>query len=142
VSQPTAADLSWLLNDFAVRVPEVLHAVAVSADGLVVAATSSLPQDRADQLGAVASGLVSLLAGAARLFGTDPVASNLTEMNGAFMFSMQVSDGASLLVLASRECDIGQVSFEMAELINQVGPALTPAARERFLHVQRGAAMG
>ena len=125
------SNIDWLLNDFASRVPGVTHAVGVSADGLLVAATRSLPPDGADQLAAIASGLVSLLSGAARLLSAQPVASNLTEMNGAFMFSMAVSDGASLLVVADHTCDIGQVSYEMAELINKVGPALTPAARSR-----------
>lgn len=129
MTQPSVTDLDWILNDFAARVPHVVHAVAVSADGLLVAATKGLPTDQADQLAAIASGLVSLLAGAARLFEAEPVISNLTELNGGFVFSMAVSSGASLLVLASRECDIGQVSFEMAEMVNQVGPALTPAAR-------------
>ena len=46
---------------------------------------------------------------------------------------MAVSDGASLLVFAERECDIGQVSYTMAELINQVGASLTPTARSRML---------
>ena len=126
-------NIDWLVNDFASRVPGVIHAVGVSADGLLVAATRSLPSEGADQLAAIASGLVSLLSGAARLLGAQPVSSNLTEMNGKFMFSMAVSDGASLLVVADRGCDIGQVSYEMAELINKVGPALTPAARARTI---------
>ena len=83
----------------------------------------------ADQLAAVAAGLVSLLAGAARLLEAGGVVSNLTELDGGFMFSMAVSSGASLLVLASRQCDIGTVSYEMTELINKVGPLLTPATR-------------
>lgn len=127
------SNIDWLLNDFADRVTGVTHAVAVSADGLLIAATRSLASGGGDQLAALASGLVSLLSGAARLLSAQPVASNLTEMNGAFMFSMAVSDGASLLVVADRGCDIGQVSYEMAELINKVGPALTPAARSRNL---------
>lgn len=124
-------NIDWLLNDFADRVTGVTHAVGVSADGLLVAATRSLAGGGGEQLAAIASGLVSLLSGAARLLSSQPVASNLTEMNGAFMFSMAVSDGASLLVVADHTCDIGQVSYEMAELINKVGPALTPAARSR-----------
>lgn len=127
------SDIDWLLNDFATRVTGVTHAVGVSADGLLVAATRSIPQGGAEQLAAIASGLVSLLSGAARLLSAQPVVSNLTEMNGTFMFSMAVSDGASLLVFADNSCDIGQVSFEMAELINKVGPALTPAARSRTI---------
>ena len=127
------SNIDWLLNDFASRVTGVTHAVGVSADGLLVASTRSLESGGADQLAAIASGLVSLLSGAARLLSAQPVASNLTEMNGAFMFSMAVSDGASLLVVADHTCDIGQVSYEMAELANKVGPALTPAARSRTI---------
>ncbi len=126
-------ELDWLLNDFTERVPHVTHAVAVSSDGLVVAATRALSNDRADQLAAVASGLVSLLASAARLLQAGLVVSNLTEMDGGFMFSMAVSSGASLLVLASRQCDIGRVSYEMTELINKVGPVLTPDTRSGSL---------
>jgi predicted regulator of Ras-like GTPase activity (Roadblock/LC7/MglB family) len=126
-------NLDWLLNDFTRRVPQVVHALAVSADGLVVAADDGLAEEYADQLAAVAAGLVSLLAGAAKLLGSAPVHSNLTELGGGFLFSMAVSDGASLLVYATRECDIGQVSYAMAELINQVGPSLTPTARARML---------
>lgn len=122
-------DLDFLLNDFVTRVPEVAHAVAVSADGLILAATRSLPADSTDQLAAVGSGLVSLLRGAAGFFHAGRVISNVTEMDGGFMFSMSVSSGASLLVLASRECDIGRVGHELADLINRVGPALSPRHR-------------
>lgn len=122
-------DLDFLLNDFATRVPKVAHAVAVSADGLVLAATSSLPAESRDQLAAVGSGLVSLLRGAAGFFHAGQVISNVTEMDGGFMFSMSVSSGASLLVLAARDCDIGLVGHELVELINRVGSALTPDRR-------------
>ena len=43
-------DLGWLLANFADRVPGVAHAIAVSADGLLLAASRDLPRDRADQL--------------------------------------------------------------------------------------------
>ncbi|TCO54045.1 roadblock/LC7 domain-containing protein [Actinocrispum wychmicini] len=130
MTQP-GLDIDSLLNDFAERVPGVTHVVGVSADGIVVAAARSLDVAGAEQLAAIASGLVGLLAGAARLLAAAPVVSNLTELKDIFLLSMAVSDGASLLVAASRNCDIGQVSYEMAELINKVGPALTPAARNR-----------
>jgi hypothetical protein len=128
-------NLDWLLNDFAHRVPGVMHALAVSADGIVVAASPDLAEDQADQLAAVAAGLVSLLAGAARLLEAESAAvrSNLTELGEGFLFSMAVSDGASLLVYAARESDIGQISYAMAELINKVGATLTPVARARML---------
>ncbi|HEY1177988.1 MAG TPA: roadblock/LC7 domain-containing protein, partial [Phytomonospora sp.] len=38
-------DLGWLLAGFADRVPGVAHAVAVSADGLLLASSRDLPRD-------------------------------------------------------------------------------------------------
>ncbi|ADD42520.1 roadblock/LC7 domain-containing protein [Stackebrandtia nassauensis] len=122
-------DLDFLLDDLVKRVPNVTHIIAVSADGLLVARNESLPVNDADRLAAIGSGLVSLLNGAARSLQADPVVSNLTELHGGYMFSMSVSSGASLLALASHGCDIGQVGHELAELINKIGPALTPRAR-------------
>ncbi|WP_419998960.1 roadblock/LC7 domain-containing protein [Streptomyces boninensis] len=128
MSTPPAADLSWLLNDFASRLPEVTHAIAVSVDGLAIAHTE-MHQDDADRLAAIASGIVNLLNGAAQLIETDPVEHSLTAMEGGYMFSMAVSSGASLLVTTTRDADIGEVSYVMSELINQVGDALTPEVR-------------
>ncbi len=129
-------ELGWLLDNFADRTPDISHAIAISADGLMVAATRALPGDRADQLAATGSGLVSLLRGAARFFDAGAVISNVTQMDGGFMFSMAFSDGASLLVLAAPTCDVGQVSYEMTELANRIGEALTPAIRAAALAAQ------
>jgi uncharacterized protein len=122
-------DLGWLLDNFAGRTPDVSHAIAISTDGLVLAHTRALPRDRADQLAATGSGLVALLAGAARFFDAGHVVSNVTQLEGGFMFCMAFSDGASLLVLASSSCDVGKVSYEMTELANRIGDALAPAVR-------------
>lgn len=65
-TQSKPSQFGWLVNDFAERVTGVAHAVVVSADGLLLTASSRLPVDRADQLAAVASGLISLTSGAAR----------------------------------------------------------------------------
>jgi uncharacterized protein len=134
-------EVGWLLDGLRERVPHVVHAVAVSADGLLIAKTRDLPVDRADILSAVASGLVSLLAGAARAW-EGGVISNLTELSVGYMFSMAVDSGASLLVLAGREVDVGAVSFEMSALIDKVGPALTAAARDGLPTVAAATAGG
>ena len=127
-------DLGWMLDSFADRVIDVSHAIAISADGLLVAAPRDLPPDRADQLAATGSGLVSLLRGAAGFFDAGVVISNVTQLEGGFMFSMAFNDGASLLVLAAPTCDVGQVSYEMTDLVNRIGDALTPAARASLAH--------
>lgn len=122
-------DLNYLLNDFVARVPHVSHVIAVSAEGLLIARDDRLPQEQGEVLSAIASGLVSLLAGAARSLQADPVNSNLTQTQDGFLFSMSVAGGASLMVLADKGCDIGRVGHELAKFINQVGPALTPRPR-------------
>lgn len=123
------ADLSWILSDFARRIPEVTSSRAVSVDGLALAYTG-VERDDADRLAAIASGAVNLLSAAAQLTKTDPVEHSLTAMEGGYMFSMAVSTGASLLVTTNRDADIGEVSYMMSELINQVGDSLSPQVRE------------
>ena len=60
--------LDWLVSNFAREVGGVSHAILVSVDGLLIAASERLPKERADQLAAVSSGLASLANGAAQLF--------------------------------------------------------------------------
>ena len=126
------SQFGWLVSDFANRVPGVAHAIVVSADGLLVAASNRLPVDRADQLAAVASGLISLTQGAARCFEAGSVRETVVEMERGVMLVMSISDGSSLAVLANPRCDIGQVAYEMALLVDRVGRTLTPELRARL----------
>jgi predicted regulator of Ras-like GTPase activity (Roadblock/LC7/MglB family) len=123
-------EYGWLINDFASRVPGVAHAVAVSADGLLLAASDDLASDRADQLAAVACGLVSLADGAAQCFDAGNVNETIVEMDGGTMLLMSISDGSSLVALADPAEDVGQIAYEMALLVDRVGRTLTPAARD------------
>ncbi|MFD9888082.1 roadblock/LC7 domain-containing protein [Amycolatopsis sp. NPDC059027] len=122
-------DYGWLINDFVERVPGVAHGVAVSADGLLLAASDTLPDDRADQLAAVSCGLVSLTDGAARCFEAGNVNETIVEMDAGTMLLMAISDGSCLCVLADPRHDIGQIAYEMALLVDRVGQMLTPEAR-------------
>jgi predicted regulator of Ras-like GTPase activity (Roadblock/LC7/MglB family) len=124
-----ATDFDWLINDFVDRVPGVAHGVTVSADGLLLTASEGLPEERADQLAAVACGLVSLTEGAARCFEAGNVNETIVEMDGGSMVLMSISDGSSMAVLAEPNCDIGQVAYEMARLVDRVGEVLTPELR-------------
>jgi predicted regulator of Ras-like GTPase activity (Roadblock/LC7/MglB family) len=122
-------DLNWLITDFAGRVPAVAHAIVVSADGLPLAFSDGFPKDRADQLAAVTSGLTSLTQGAARVFEGGPGTQTIVEMRRGVLLVMAISDGSSLAVLASDDCDMGLVAYEMALLVDRVGRALTPEPR-------------
>lgn len=131
---PTMQDMGWLLNNFANSVAGIAHVVAVSADGLLLASSRDLPADRADQLAAIASGVVSLTEGASRMFNAGDVQQTIIEMDSGYLFLMSVSDGSSMGVLAARSCDVGQVGYEMALLVERVGAALTPTPRETVSH--------
>jgi len=122
-------DLNWLVTGFTARVADVAHAVVVSADGVPLALSEYLPESFAEQLAAITSGLVSLMQGAARIFEAGLPTQALVEMEGGLMFVMAISDGSSLAVLASAECDTDLVSYEMTLLVEAVGDVLTPAAR-------------
>jgi uncharacterized protein len=117
----TESELGWLVSSFTREVPGVAHAVMVSADGLMVAASDGLPRDRADQLSAMAAGLSSLTTGAAHLFTAGRVVQSVIEMERGFLLLMSIGDGSHLAVLAAQGCDIGLVGYEMTLLVDRVG---------------------
>ncbi len=121
--------LDWLVSNFAREVPGVAHAVLVSVDGLLMAASEHLPPERADQLAAVASGLASLAGGAAQLFDGGQVLQSVVEMQHGYLLLMQVGDGSHLATLASTSCDIGQIGYEMAVLVERVGNVVQSSRR-------------
>jgi hypothetical protein len=126
---PHDNSLDWLVSSFAREVPGVSHAVLVSADGLLVAASEHLPTDRADQLAAVSSGLASLSTGAASLFDGGQVLQSVVEMENGYLLLMRVGDGSHLATLAATSCDIGQVGYEMAILVERVGGQVRSSRR-------------
>jgi predicted regulator of Ras-like GTPase activity (Roadblock/LC7/MglB family) len=124
--------VDWLVDAFVERVPGVGNAVVVSSDGLLLAMSRGLDRAAGDQLAAVTSGLASLTAGASRVFDGGPVAQTVVEMHAGYLFVTTISDGSQLAVLASVDADIGQVGYEMAQLVQRVGTSLTPELRARL----------
>lgn len=121
--------LDWLVTSFAQEVPGVAHGVLVSADGLLMAASRALPLDRAEQLAAVTAGLASLSVGVAGLFEGGSVLQSVVEMERGYLLLMAVGDGSYLAALTNHSCDIGQVGYEMALLVERAGTALQASAR-------------
>jgi predicted regulator of Ras-like GTPase activity (Roadblock/LC7/MglB family) len=119
----------YLLDQLCDHVPGISHALAVSSDGLLIAASRDLARDHADSLSAFTSGLSSLTSGAANLMAAAPVEQSTVEMAGGYLIVMAIGDGSILTVLAEKSCDLGQVTYEMATLINRSGAALTPDLR-------------
>ena len=122
-------DLDWLITDFTARVADVAHAVVVSADGVPLAVSEGIPPFFADQLAAITAGLVSLMQGAARIFAAGQPTQALVEMEGGLLLVKAISDGSSLAILASPDCDTDLVAYEMTRMVEAVGEVLTPAVR-------------
>jgi predicted regulator of Ras-like GTPase activity (Roadblock/LC7/MglB family) len=129
---PEASNVNWLVSNFVERVPGVTEAIVVSADGLPMAKSRGLDRDAADRFAAVASGLIGLAYGAAGRFGGGRVNEVIVEMEHAFIFVTGISDGSCLAVVASVNCDVGLVGYEMALLVERVGPVLTPQLRDEL----------
>lgn len=122
-------DLNWLVNDFTNRVTDVAHAAVVSADGVPLALSEDIPQEAVEEFAAITAGLASLMAGAARIMSAGRPTQALVEMEAGLLVIMTISDGSSLTVLASPECDTDLVAYEMTLLVEAVGEALTPELR-------------
>src|SRR5215210_8571737 len=121
--------LDWVVSKFVDSVPSAAHAILVSADGLLMAKSFLLPDERAEQVAAVSSGLASLAVGAARLFEGGAVLQTVVEMQNGFLLLMSVGDGSHLAVLTHIAADIGQVGYEMALLVERVGQMIQAQAR-------------
>jgi predicted regulator of Ras-like GTPase activity (Roadblock/LC7/MglB family) len=121
--------LDGVLNQLAERIPGVAHAIAVSGDGLRLGATSSLGDERADQLAAIASGIVSLGVGAAKVLEAGGVVYHMLVMAEGVLVVQAVADGTSLAALARPDADTSMVAYELATLATRIGGAITPDRR-------------
>ncbi|RKN42026.1 roadblock/LC7 domain-containing protein [Micromonospora endolithica] len=124
-----SADLDWLLDELVERVPPARQAVVLSADGLLLGASTGPDRSDAEHLCALASGLASLARGASRHVAGGPVRQTVVEMESAYLFVTAAGQGTCLAVVSEADADIGLVAYEMAMLVTRVGENLTAPAR-------------
>jgi uncharacterized protein len=132
------ANLTWLLDDLVERVPSAQQAVVLSADGLLMGASSNLAREDAEHLSAMAAGFQSLAKGASRHFRAGPVRQTVVEMESAFLFVTAAGQGACLTVLAASDADLGLIAYEMAMLVTRVGDYMIAPARPVVLPTDVG----
>ncbi|MEU9454451.1 roadblock/LC7 domain-containing protein [Streptomyces sp. NPDC048277] len=133
------SQFGWLVTNFTERVPDVAHAVVISADGLLLTASDQLADDRAEQLSTVAAGAISLIQAAADCMDTGNALRTVIQMEHGNMLMMSIRDGSCLVALAAPDCEIGQIAYEMTVLVDQVGEMLTPELRTELQLFQQTA---
>ena len=121
-----ATNFGWLLDNFVKTVSGVRHTLVVSADGLLMAMSENLDRTSGDQLAAIVSGMSSLTRGVSRQLNAGSVRQSIIEMDDAFLFLMNVSNGSVLGVVAEATCDVGLIGYEMALLVSRTETTLTP----------------
>lgn len=119
--------LNWLLANFVRDTDRVRDAVAVSSDGLLVAASAGLSRADADQLAAIVSGLTSLGRSASKWYAFEGLKLIMLEMRRGFLLVSQIDGGSCLGVMADSTCDLGLIGYEIAVLAERYGALLTPA---------------
>jgi predicted regulator of Ras-like GTPase activity (Roadblock/LC7/MglB family) len=131
VTQTTnqSGNLTWLLDDLVKRVTTAQQAVVLSADGLMMGASTGMSREDAEHLSAMAAGFQSLAKGASRHFKAGPVRQTVVEMEEAFLFVTAAGQGACLAVVATADADLGLIAYEMAMLVTRVGAKLDAPSR-------------
>ncbi|MFB7371456.1 MULTISPECIES: roadblock/LC7 domain-containing protein [unclassified Streptomyces] len=126
-------DLSWML-DSALEIPGALHAVLVSADGLLMARTKDFDKDNADTVAAAMSGVQSLSRSLGFFVDGGQLRwrQTLVEFDGGWVFLISAGEGAYLGVSASPDVDMQDITFRMQQLVGQLGKALTTPPRENL----------
>ena len=119
-----AAGYGWLVSDFVQRVAGVAHAVIVAPDGRLRAGSPRLRPERAEQLCSIAARLMRLTEEAATSFKGGAVAQTVVEMELGYLLLTSIGDGSALVALASPNCDLGDVAYEMATLVDLINGRL------------------
>jgi uncharacterized protein len=122
-------DFGWLINDFVSRVHGVTHALIMSADGFPLTASDTVATEAAEQLAAIASGLLSLASSSAALYGKGTCEQIMIRMTHGYLLFMDIGAGAGLAVLTTGDCDMKVVGYEMTQFVHNTGHALTPEVR-------------
>jgi uncharacterized protein len=127
-----AQQFNWLLSQFAANTPEVTDAIAVSADGLLIAVSHALDRANADRLAAITSAIMSLAQGASSVYELGLPNKIIIDLEGGYLLVSSISMGAMLGVLASREANLGNLAYEMAVFANRAGEVISPQLIEEL----------
>jgi uncharacterized protein len=125
-------EFNWLVNRFAENTAGVIAAIAVSADGLLMALSADLPQQDADRLAAISSAVLGLANGVSDSYPMGPPDKIIIELQQGYLLVCTISIGCSLGVLATKQAGLGAVAYEMAVFANRASSVLNPQLVEEL----------
>jgi uncharacterized protein len=127
-----ASNFNWMVNRFADDTAGVIAAIAVSSDGLLIAASSGTEGPEAARLGAISTALLSLANGVGECHPIGSPDKIVIELTHGYLLVCTISIGCSLGVLASKQASLGALAYEMAIFANRAGPILNPQLIEEL----------
>jgi predicted regulator of Ras-like GTPase activity (Roadblock/LC7/MglB family) len=132
VINSTPPQLPWMLDDLS-EVPHVVSVVVLSADGLIMQKSASIPQELAEILAAGTSSMYSVAEGTGRRFESGAVQQVIVEFHQQTLFIAAAGQNARLAVLCDENVDMGMVAYEMSRLVTRIGNYLGTTARAGVL---------
>ncbi|MGH3279439.1 MAG: roadblock/LC7 domain-containing protein [Trebonia sp.] len=117
-------DQNWMLDEVT-TVRGVLHAVVLSADGLVRTHSAQTSKDDADRLAAACAGLKSIGQSLARQFGAGVGSSRQVMVefdgHGGYLFVRGAGDGSHLAVVTEQGVDPALIAQQMQAQVLKIG---------------------
>lgn len=110
----TTDEVAQLLDDLVDRVAAAEHAVALSPDGLLLAASRQVDSELADQISSVVAGLQALALAASRHCQTGAVRQIIVQMAEAFLFIAATPGGAVITVRFVGDADVNDIAYQVA----------------------------
>jgi uncharacterized protein len=127
-----AQKLNWLVSRFVQGTAGAIAAIAVSADGLLIAMSSDLERASADRLAAISSAMLGLANGVSESHPLGAPDKVIIELERGYLLVCTISIGCSLGVLASKQASLGTIAYEMAMFTNRASAVLTPQLIEEL----------
>lgn len=127
--------LDWMLDE-ALGMPETLHAILLTRDGLLRARSEGISRDEAERQAAALCGVVSISRNTAGFCGhpedelSPPWRQTLIEFNDAFALVIACGEGSYLAISTTEQVDLEACSFRMQQLAARLGKAMASPDRE------------
>lgn len=127
-----AQNFNWLVSRFTQTTAGAIAAIAVSADGLLIASSSELARPNADRLAAIASAMLGLANGVSDSHPLGLPDKVIIELERGYLLVCTISIGCSLGVLATKQASLGTIAYEMAMFANRASAVLNPQLIEEL----------